>query len=331
LFRRLAATWGSLPATGSPRFASDITDDQTPFEFSVALDGGTPEVRFLLEAQGAVPSLASNWEAAQRLNSLLSSKAGVSLARWKAVADLFAPTADCSRFALWHAVCLPSGQKPEFKVYANPQARGPTHSHSVVREAMSRLGLRAAFARTWSAAAPPEYCYFSLDLSAGPQARAKIYVAHRDASPDQIDAAVAGAVGYTPGRAADFCRAMADADGPFSKRPVITCLSFVEGSPLPTVATVHFPVRSYARDDGIVRERVLRHLRPEAAAPYARALEAFATRPLKQGIGMQTYASLRLTPERDRLTVYLAPEVYDVRPSRTYVRQKSRSKPRRTR
>ena len=48
------------------------------------------------------------------------------------------------------------------------------------------------------------------------------------------------------------------------------------------------------------------------AGPYARALAAFARRPLEAGVGMQTYVSLRINKGTKRLTVYLAPELFTV-------------------
>jgi len=103
---------------------------------------------------------------------------------------------------------------------------------------------------------------------------------------------------------------MAESPGPYARRPVFTCLSFVEGSARPQIATVHFPVRPYAGHDGAVRERVLRYLHPEGVATYERAIAAFARRPLAAGVGMHSYVSLRINKGRKRLTVYLVSELF---------------------
>src|SRR5882724_11095743 len=72
VFSELAVGWGSSLASSSPRWRSHITDDETPFEFSLAIAEGEPELRFLTEAQGVEPSLDSNWQAAEALNRTLA-------------------------------------------------------------------------------------------------------------------------------------------------------------------------------------------------------------------------------------------------------------------
>ncbi|HYO74676.1 MAG TPA: tryptophan dimethylallyltransferase family protein, partial [Archangium sp.] len=50
VWRAGEASAHDLPAGNAPRWPSDITDDGTPFEFSLAIDGEEPELRFLIEA-----------------------------------------------------------------------------------------------------------------------------------------------------------------------------------------------------------------------------------------------------------------------------------------
>jgi hypothetical protein len=175
---------------------------------------------------------------------------------------------------------------------------------------MVRLGFGAAFEQLPALGAHDELCYFSLDLARSGRSRVKLYVAHHRGSLERIERAVSTATGLVPGRAAAFCTAMAGSSGPYLARPVLTCLSFVSGSAQPSAATVHFPVRSYAASDALVKARLVERLHPESAAIYTRALDAFARRAHTERSGMQTYASLRLAGEGDRVTVYLAPEAY---------------------
>jgi len=308
VFRRLAGTWGAGSTDEPPRWPSDVTDDHTPFEFSVAIDGAASEVRFLIEVQGVVPSMDANWEAARSMTFHLAEEFGADIERLSAIESLFEPTARCPRFGMWHAVCVRPGSAPHFKIYLNPQARGKAEAWSVVADAMTRLGFRAALSHLPLADEKTEPCYFSLDLSARAQARIKVYFAHHDATSAQVEEAISQARGYAAGRASDFCTQMAGFDGPFTRRPVLTCQSFVEGSATPSSATVHFPVRSYVHDDRVVEERVLAYIHRGGASTYGRALKAFARRPLAERGGMQTYVSLRV--EGQRLTVYLAPEAY---------------------
>ena len=312
LFQELAESWGSRPTHLPAPWPSDITDDHTPYEFSLAVDGEEPELRFLIEVLGEPPSIASNWAAALAMNEKLAAKHGAHLGRFEMVKDLFAPTDECPRFSLWHAVCLKPGAEPDIKIYLNPQAQGVGRSRAVVEEAMTRLGFGAACANLPATGPEDELCYFSLDLSARRGARIKIYTAHHHATVSRLEAAVSKARSHVPGKVLEFCSALGESLGPYDMRPVLTCLSFADGNATPTTGTIHFPVRSYATTDGVAAERVLRYLPPEGAAIYRRALEAFSDRRLEDGIGMQTYASLRVEPERRRVTVYLAPEVYDV-------------------
>ncbi|HEY0094295.1 MAG TPA: tryptophan dimethylallyltransferase family protein, partial [Archangium sp.] len=261
------------------------------------------------------PTLASNWLAGWAICERLEREFGASLERLRLIEELFAPTSACPRFALWHAVCFREGRAPDFKVYLNPMAWGREQAHALVAEAMRRLGMEASIRYLPEMTSHDTPIYFSLDLAARQGARVKVYTAHREGTASRIESMLRHAPGYEPGQMEGFCRAMAGSEGPYSARPVQTCLAFAEGSPLPSMGTVYFPVRTYAGDDGAVRDRVLAFLHPEAGAFYARALNAFAARPLEAGIGMQTYVSLRQHRGQRRLTVYLAPEVYTVRPA----------------
>ena len=313
LFRRFAVPWGGRAVAGIPPWSSDITDDHTPFEFSLAIEDGTPELRFLTEAQAESPSIQSNWHAARALNGELARDFGVELSRLAAVEDLFVPSGDCPRFAMWHAVCLPLGKAPEFKIYLNPQARGPAHAPHLVQSALARLGLGGAHLPALGA--DDELRYVSLDLCAGAQARVKIYIAHHRASAERIEAAVSAVRGHSPGRATAFCRAMSAPTTSFEALPILTCLSFVSGNTQPTSATVHVPVRAYAESDQLIEQRVLGYMSQANGSVYRAALEAFAHRSLSMRCGMQTYVSLRM--ERERMTVYLAPEAYTPQTRRT--------------
>jgi len=309
LFRKLAVGWGGRPAQAKP-WPSDVTDDHSPFELSIAIDGDLPEIRFLVEAQGEAPSLRSNWEAGLRVNERLAAEHGVPMDRFAAVADLFAVGPRSETFGIWHAVCLQPGREPRFKVYLNPRAKGADQSAFVLETAMTRLRMETALRNIPPLG--PHNRFFSLDLAANPRARVKIYAAHPNATPEEVEAAVAMVPGPGPGRAAAFCRAMAGSNGPFDDRPVFTCLSFCENASAPTSATVYFPVRAYAEHDGVVRDRILRFVEsPKAAVMYRSALNAAAShRELDTGVGLQTYVSIRLEPDCDRFTVYFSPELH---------------------
>src|SRR5262245_9605699 len=58
IFASLIEPWGASPAPTTPAWPSDVCDDHTPFEFSVVLSAGEPELRILVEAQGDEPTHA---------------------------------------------------------------------------------------------------------------------------------------------------------------------------------------------------------------------------------------------------------------------------------
>src|SRR5689334_16012975 len=60
LFPELLAPWGEQQIGESLPWRSDIGEEGTPFEFSLALSDGVPEVRIMVEAQGMTGTLASN-------------------------------------------------------------------------------------------------------------------------------------------------------------------------------------------------------------------------------------------------------------------------------
>ncbi len=319
IFRTMGSSWGKQRCGHRPRWFSDICDDHSPFELSVALDGAVPELRILAEIQAERPTMCANWEAALAYTEELAAAHGLSLDRFWAIQDLFKPTLATPRFGLWHAVCFRPGGLPELKLYLNPAVRGRALGRPLVEEALFRLGFVGAAAYLPPAYAADRILYFGLDLtprrSLGvPQSapRVKVYTAHFDATPECIEGALRAASGHVPGQVAGFCRAMGAGPGPFEARPVQTCLSFTAGDSAPTSGTVYFPVRAYADSDLEVRERVRGYIHAEGAPFYERALEAFANRPLESGVGMQSYVSLRQAPGPRRLTVYLAPEVYSV-------------------
>ncbi|MEO0606059.1 MAG: tryptophan dimethylallyltransferase family protein, partial [Myxococcota bacterium] len=88
-FRRLAEGWAHRSLAERPAWASDITDDHTPFEFSIAMTGGRVELRVLAEAGPFHPTGAvESWQAGMRLHDRIRGEAGVDLERFEAVADL---------------------------------------------------------------------------------------------------------------------------------------------------------------------------------------------------------------------------------------------------
>lgn len=316
----MSATWASRALVDGPPYPSDVSNDHTPFELSIAFGSGPPELRVMVEAFGDPPSPVANRKAGLALAAALEGR-HADLSRLRAVQDIFLPEAPSGLFSQWYAAGFRQGRDPDFKAYLNPFVRGKSRREALVEQALRRLGFEHAWptiADVVAARGPrlDEVVYFSVDLVASAQARVKVYLRHRDADVEDIERAVAVARGTTRGEAADFCRRMTLSQGPFDARPIITCLSFSDpADPRPASATVHVPVWTYAPNDRVSRDRIRGYLEARGfpPEPFDRVIEAHARRPLDAGVGMLVYASLRCD-EDARVTVYLAPEAYQVFP-----------------
>lgn len=303
-------------------WVSEISDDNTPIEFSVTLAEAGAEVRVLFEPQGAENTLASHRQAALEMHEELERSYGAHLGRLRRIQDLFLPEQMRGPFALWSAVVFSAHRPPAFKAYCNPQAQGVGRSAALVQEALKRLGMRNAWPRLSRALLRrgPHYDelkYLALDLSDDAQARVKVYVRHHDATPADMEIAACASTNYAPGETLSFARALADDVDCFQARATFSCAAYVEGNDeTPAATTQYLPVCAYANNDAEVERRISAHLGelgldPE---PYRRMLAAFASRPLELGVGLQSWAALRRYQGTLRLTVYLASELHRMFP-----------------
>lgn len=313
------AGWGDQPIAADPRWRSQISDDGTPWELSVAYAGGTVQPRLIVEAQGREPTWASNVAAGLDLTARLIPW-GAEVDALERIRELFLPRDGDGTFGLWHGVgfgdgapAAAAGGKPLFKVYLNPQIHGRYHASAVVEQAFAALGLRSAFASVLEASHRghdvDEIRYFSIDLDRSAAARVKVYFAHEHATADELERVFALATDTAPGRARALCRTIGGGDGPFDDLPVSTCLSFVAGRDRPTSVTAHFPVRAYVRDDVEARDRI-EELLGECGIDtgrYREAVDAVAHRALGAGVGLQSYASLKASAAPS-CTIYVGSE-----------------------
>jgi hypothetical protein len=319
--RRLLVSCGDVPVGGTPsEWVSEISDDNTPIEFSVAIADGKAEVRALFEPEGEQPTLAAYRAAGLAFNQRLEREFGADLTRFREVQALFLPEQLEGPFAVWSSVVFRQRKPPAFKAYFNPNAQGADNAFDLVEEALHRLGLGRAWqalSRHILARGPKldELKYFALDLTSEPQARVKVYVRHHAASPEDLEFASSPAHSHVPGETLDFVRAMRGGRGRLHARAAFTCSSFLgDADERPAATTVYVPVCAYARDDERVRERVREYLIKQGGDPalYDSVLSSYANRPLSAGVGMQSWAALRRHDEQIRLTVYLATEANHV-------------------
>jgi DMATS type aromatic prenyltransferase len=322
LFRRFLGRWGDLPVGAVPPWPSDVGDDHTPYEWSLAFGGPDgPELRLLIEPLGSSPSLISNRDRTIELLEELEREGKIALGRFRAIRDLFLPDDPRGLFSLWLAVSASPRGPLDFKLYLNPECRGPAQAPALVEEALVRLG----FARAWGHVAATiarrgpvldEMKYFSLDLAPTERARVKVYARHHHPTIEEMEAAARGAAGHQAGDIARFLEQLGAPSGTrLAGRPLATCLAFVASSAepdRPAAVTHYFPVNGYARNDAEIADRVGRVMRECGLDDqlYRRALEAFAPRPLTEQIGLQSYVSLQRRGGKPRVTVYFAPELY---------------------
>ena len=288
LFHRMIAPWGAHPVGDKPPWPSQVGDDHTPFEFSIAF-GKTPELRIMVEPMGATPSLRSNRDAAIALMESLARTFDIDTARFERVRDLFVPDDQQGAFAIWIAAGFRGDKPPEFKIYLNPESRGRVRAPAVVEEALGRLGFHAAWnsvAQVLTRRGPEldELKYFSLDLGRSSHARVKVYARHQMAAAADLERAASAGPSYRAGDIGHFLQMVApDAAGRFTGRPPFTCYAFVRPEDeRPSSVTTHFPVNGYAPHDDAITQRVMAALDwlglPTDA--YANALASLREPPL---------------------------------------------------
>jgi hypothetical protein len=312
--RSLMVPWGARPTTPASKWVSEISDDNTPVEFSVALTDGRADVRVLFEAQADEPTLPAYRAAGLALHGRLEREFGATLDRFRRLQDLFVPEGMHGPFALWSAVVFSRGRRPSFKTYFNPQALGMDQTQALVQEALGRLGLHDA----WPSLARSvlrrgrldELKYFALDLVPGSQARVKVYVRHHDATPDDLERACHAAKSYVPGEAVAFAHAMRGGEKPMAVRAPFTCSAFTGSDGPPASTTVYVPVCAYAQDDAVVRKRVVDYLDSNGIGSrlYGSIVDGFANRPLESGVGMQAWIALRRNDGKTSIMAYLGTE-----------------------
>jgi DMATS type aromatic prenyltransferase len=326
----LGPAWHRL-LTLPPPSPSFVSDDHTPAEFSLAFSGAArPTVRVLVEPGSTGATLAENghmgWEALERL----ALRWGFSTDPLRGVADLFFPATPDGDFALWCALDLRSSEAPGTKVYVNPRACGPELSEQIVEEALARCGYMQAWPRLRHAAArvseSDEFRFFAMDLGHWKSPRTKVYIAHHGVDANSVAEVSRMLPGKEhPQQVAEFCRT-AGGRKQFDRRPLLSCLTFArEDLQHPSGYTLHVPVRDYAADDQVARDRAVAALERHGLRTRVldRALAAMTPRQLTNGVGLISYLALVVQSRGrpPRATVYLCPEAYRVRPPQHSFRQ----------
>ncbi|WP_328752591.1 tryptophanase [Streptomyces sp. NBC_00285] len=307
-----------------PPSRSFLSDDHTPFEFSLSCQPGkVPSLRLLFEPGCAADNLFENGRTGWHVLHRLAQRWGFGVQQLDLLEDLFLPPSPQGSLALWCALELCPGGVPRLKVYLNPAASGAHTAGATVREALRRLGYDQGLA-----ALPPGdgYPFFALDLGNWDAPRAKVYLRH-----ENLTAAGAALLsrmqdGPPPAVVEQFFRTAAGSPAPTPEQsesraelcldqlPALTCHSFTETTTgLPSGFTLHIPIRAYVQHDGEARTRAVAALNQHGidATPLTRALSAVTSRQLAAGPGLIAYLALvhehRQAP---RVTAYISAEAY---------------------
>ncbi|MBV9313106.1 MAG: tryptophan dimethylallyltransferase [Pseudonocardia sp.] len=329
-FRELLGPGAGRPISESPAWRSEVADDHTPVEFSIAFSQrGRPVVRVLVEPVAQQPDPESMTNLAESLLQTLSDRHGLPLDRYCRLRDLFLGQRPREPFGLWFSLVLCPHAQPAFKIYFNPQAHGPEHAYDLVHESMHRLDLGAAYPvlamhtlRRGHELDKPSF--FALDLSADADARIKVYVSHLEAGASDVEAVAQGGRRVPPGVLREFCQIAGGAAGPFTNRPLISSYAFIASdTDRPSGYSLYLPIRDYVPDDAVAQCRV-RDVLGRAGLDrdiLDRALSAVTNRPLDAGVGLIAHVSLRMGRLRPGVTVYLSSEAYRVTPPRSMPRR----------
>jgi DMATS type aromatic prenyltransferase len=327
VFLALSESWGRLPAGGTPSWPSDVCDDHSPYEVSVAINGRGPQLRMLVEPMDAPPSHSASLAAGTRLRKRLEQNPvqnlRVDFSRLRDLEGLLLPPEiKGGRFAAWYAVGFDRERSPILKGYFNLAAQGRARAPQVAEEVLHRLG----FHKAWPVMAEilgrrevgaEEVVYFALDLAPVEGARAKLYFRHHAPTPDFLEEVSSVARYHKPGLVAEFCRELTGGkEGPYGGKGAVTCFGFTDpADERPTTATSYIPVTHHARDDEEIRGRITGYLQAQGldTVPYLKMLDAYTRRPLVAGTGLHTYVAVRWKG-KPRVTVYFSPEIYWTQP-----------------
>ncbi|MEU5976527.1 tryptophan dimethylallyltransferase family protein [Streptomyces sp. NPDC047315] len=275
--REVIRPWGSRPIGTRCDPPSFVSADGFPAEISISWKAGRPEVRILFESLSSDRTPFGSQEAGRELTRRLAHTAGVDVARYLSIEDLFVtPVPERYRPTVWHSLAWRPGEKPHYKVYLNPQAHGREHVHDVVAEAMHRLGLATAWTPVGSrdkelARQGHELEFFALDLDGGNASRVKVYFRHHPMPMGELDTVAALAHRHEPVRAARARAVIYGRDSGIVGNEPMTCLAFRGGVTGPDEANVYLRLPDNTRTDAEAAARIARLMRFEGITPRPHA------------------------------------------------------------
>ncbi|WP_243788992.1 tryptophan dimethylallyltransferase family protein [Saccharopolyspora gloriosae] len=307
----------SRPLSLVPSWPSEVADDHTPVEFSLAVDNsGRRRIRMLGETPPDGESDLDPGAAITLLEELAETYA-LPLNKFNAIRDLFLPANPSGLFTLWFSFIFSPDGPPAIKVYLNPLVRGEGSAGELVAESLDRLGLTGAYDTIRENALLrgelDQFTFFALDISGSPQARVKVYLSHHEAAAETPARAAKAVPDVDPQQVIDFCWDTGGDTACFEGRPLISSYAFSgDDTAIPSNYSIYVPIRGYVPHDGVAQDRVWRALRRRGmdTGIFERALSAVAARPLSDGAGLLAHTSLRIGGSHSGVTQYLSAEAY---------------------
>jgi hypothetical protein len=310
LAAELCEPWGREPVGVAPGHPSYFASDGMPLELALAFDAAGHEVRLSVEVPGHEPTPRSRQAAGARLTRALASRHNASIDRYLSVEDIFVTPDPRGFFAMVHGFTWRPGAAPVHKVYLDPRSGGPGGAQDAVLAAMSRLGMATAWQAVVDHVDGLVPRCFSLDLSASPDARVKVYFGHPGVDAAEIDRRSAVVPGHQPGRFERVLQHLTGRRVAGWSVPPGTCYTFRAGHDRPTSVALYMTLIPELANDEAVRYRVAGLLRDEGIrpAPYLSAAEALADGPaaLSRTQHCLAYHSGRVP----RVSVYVAPGIF---------------------
>ncbi|BCK66498.1 hypothetical protein Srufu_004510 [Streptomyces libani subsp. rufus] len=257
----------------------------------------------------------------------LTSQPGVSLDRYLSVEDMFLGDAGHEPTPLWHAMAWRPGKEPAFKAYFGLYGWDHRRREAVIGQAMERLHRGSAWRNTArsqeTVPSDRELEFFALDLSHGPEARAKVYYRNHVVNLDTVNALASTARAHDPLHASKVFRILAGPHRNDAGEAALTCLAFRDGADRADEATTYLRMSDLCGDELEVVRRVRAVLLKEDVpiGPYRALVDSLAPKALESFTGFQELVSYRTGRRRGDVTTYLRFSVYPDPHSGAYTSQ----------
>lgn len=314
MFDLACQSWSDWPLNATPYWPSDISDDHTPFEFSVEFGSEDVLLRILFESQIKPITSNSTWLAGLQFHERIKHLPGVDLTKFELIADLFKPKDKSFNFSLWHSAVLNSDGNYVFKAYLNPQIHGSESSAALIQEVLIRLNLINAWefiaSKLRASEGNLQLMFFSLDLVQGTHARVKIYLSNNTMSLQNYEFLFQDSRNYKPGEISKSIRVLTGLDSTIDSRPIGNYFAFNCGDQKKPACTIQVPIRNYVENDYAALQRTLTLLPNNHRKKLHAAMNNISTKTLELNRGLLAHVSIKYDAEKLGIVTYLSAEAY---------------------